>query len=77
MEFPPEFQTGDGAEFNKILSSKVLNGLKAHSRIEQTRRRRNYDKKEEHATATMGIDTQTCLILYKLVSSVQLIEEVT
>lgn len=67
MSFPPEFQTGDGGSFDMKLSNKVFNSLKVYSRHEQTRRHRLHDK-GERATAEMGLDSQTRLILFKLLN---------
>ncbi|GLH13830.1 Serine/threonine-protein kinase RIO3 [Gryllus bimaculatus] len=67
MNFPPEFQTGDGGGFDMKLSNRVFNSLKAHSRSEQTRRNRAHDK-SERATKEMGVDPRTRLILFKLLN---------
>lgn len=67
MEFPPEFQTGDGGGFDMQLSNKVFNSLKVHSRSEQSRRHRLHDKTEQ-ATAEMCVDARTRLLLYRLVN---------
>jgi RIO kinase 3 len=67
MEFPPEFQTGDGGGFDMQLSNKVFNSLKVYSRNEQSRRHRLHDKTEQ-ATAEMSVDARTRLLLYRLVN---------
>lgn len=67
MEFPPEFQTGDGGGFDMQLSNKVFNSLKVYSRSEQSRRHRLHDKTEQ-ATAEMCVDARTRLLLYRLVN---------
>ena len=67
MEFPPEFQTGDGGGFDMQLSNKVFNSLKVYSRNEQSRRNRVHDKSEQ-ATAEMSVDPKTRLLLYRLVN---------
>lgn len=67
MEFPPEFQTGDGGGFDMQLSNKVFNSLKVYSRSEQSRRHRLHDKSEQ-ATAEMCVDARTRLLLYRLVN---------
>ncbi|PSN31013.1 Serine/threonine-protein kinase RIO3 [Blattella germanica] len=67
MEFPPEFQTGDGGGFDMQLSNKVFNSLKVYSRSEQSRRNRLHDKSEQ-ATAEMSVDPRTRLLLYRLVN---------
>ncbi|KAJ9586222.1 hypothetical protein L9F63_020131 [Diploptera punctata] len=67
MEFPPEFQTGDGGGFDMQLSNKVYNSLKVHSRNEQSRKNRLQDKSEQ-ATAEMSVDPKTRLLLYSFVT---------
>ncbi|KAM8716679.1 hypothetical protein ACLKA7_003536 [Drosophila subpalustris] len=69
MSFPPEFPTGDGACFDMKLSNKVFNQLKAYSR------RGRADKKEKVATAEMGVDAATRLLLYKLINN-QILEQI-
>lgn len=68
MEFPPEFQTGDGGGFDMKLSNQVFNSLKRHSRIEQGRRARLHDK-SELATSEQAVDARTRLLLHKWVDS--------
>ncbi|EDV99085.1 serine/threonine-protein kinase RIO3 [Drosophila grimshawi] len=69
MSFPPEFPTGDGACFDMKLSNKVFNQLKAYSR------RGRADRKEKMATAEMGVDAATRLLLYKLINN-QILEQI-
>ncbi|XP_034099611.1 serine/threonine-protein kinase RIO3 [Drosophila albomicans] len=69
MSFPPEFPTGDGACFDMKLSNKVFNQLKAYSR------RGRADRKEKVATAEMGVDAATRLLLYKLINN-QILEQI-
>lgn len=69
MDFPPEFQTGDGAAFDMQLPNRVFNSLKAHSRSEQSKKNKMLNRKEGHATAEMGIDEPTRLLLYKLINN--------
>ncbi|GJQ73238.1 hypothetical protein Trydic_g13615 [Trypoxylus dichotomus] len=75
MSFPPEFETGDGACFDMKISNKVFNGLKMHSKHEQSRKHKMHDKREDQETAIFGIDAKTRMILYKLVTS-ELLEQV-
>lgn len=75
MAFPPEFCTGDGAGFDMKLPNTVFNHLKAHSRHNQSRLKK-YDRKEIQATSEMGIDEKTRLILYKLINTVGMLEEI-
>lgn len=69
MAFPPEFRTGDGAGFDMKLPNSVFNSLKAHSRSEQARLHKMLDRKESQATAVLGIDEKTKLLLYKFVNN--------
>lgn len=69
MAFPPEFCTGDGAGFDMKLPNTVFNSLKAHSRWEQARKNKMLDRKESQATAVLGIDERTKLILFKLINN--------
>ncbi|XP_011566008.3 serine/threonine-protein kinase RIO3 [Plutella xylostella] len=69
MAFPPEFCTGDGAGFDMKLPNTVFNSLKAHSRWDQARRHKMLDRKESQATAVLGIDERTKLILFKLINN--------
>ncbi|KAH8298186.1 hypothetical protein KR018_010579 [Drosophila ironensis] len=69
MSFPPEFPTGDGAGFDMKLSNKVFNQLRAYSR------RGRSDKHEKVATAEMGLDASTRLLLYKLINN-QVLEQI-
>ncbi|XP_016946029.3 serine/threonine-protein kinase RIO3 [Drosophila suzukii] len=69
MSFPPEFPTGDAAGFDMKLSNKVFNQLRAHSR------RGRSDKHEKVATAEMGLDAGTRLLLYKLINN-QVLEQI-
>ncbi|KAL1494337.1 hypothetical protein ABEB36_009952 [Hypothenemus hampei] len=74
--FPPDFQTGDGEDFDLKLTNKVYNSLRTYSKKEQFRRRKSEDKKEAQATAEFGLDKLTRLILYKLVNVNELLEKV-
>jgi len=47
-QFPPEFETGDGADMR--LPNHVFNQLKVHSKVDNKRGHRVHEKKE-HATA--------------------------
>ncbi|GFR78922.1 serine/threonine-protein kinase RIO3 [Elysia marginata] len=58
MEFPPEFESGDGEGMNMTLSNKVYNRLKAHSNHESRRGQKVHEKKE-HSTA---VSDMICLL---------------
>lgn len=75
MSLPPEFHTGDAAGFDVKLSNKVFNSLKLYSSREQSRRHYIHDKREDQATAEMGVDEFTRLLLYKLVNN-QILERI-
>ncbi|CAD6998865.1 unnamed protein product [Ceratitis capitata] len=68
MSFPPDFPTGDGAGFDMKLSNKVFNQLKTYSQ-RGTKKNKMHDRKANVATAEMGLDKPTRLLLYKLLSN--------
>lgn len=69
MAFPPEVCTGDGAGFDMKLSNSVFNHLREQTRHHNTRKNKMLDRKESHATAEMGLDEPTRLILFKLINN--------
>lgn len=69
MAFPPEVCTGDGAGFDMKLSNSVFNHLKEQTRYHNTRKHKMLDRKESQATAEMGLDEPTRLILFKLINN--------
>ena len=69
MSFPPEFSTGDGAGFDMQLSNTVFNQLRTHSKKCTKKMHKAQDRKENIATAEMGLDEPTRLILYKLINN--------
>ncbi|XP_049301586.1 serine/threonine-protein kinase RIO3 [Anopheles funestus] len=75
MSFPPEFSTGDAAGFDMKLSNKVFNQLKSHSKKATKMKHKAQDRKENIATAEMGLDEPTRLILYKWINN-QLLESI-
>uniref|UniRef100_A0A1L8DLT7 Serine/threonine-protein kinase RIO3 n=1 Tax=Nyssomyia neivai TaxID=330878 RepID=A0A1L8DLT7_9DIPT len=76
MSFPPEFPTGDGAGFDMQLSNEVFNHLKSYSRKgKRNKMHDRHDRKEEAATAEMGLDEPTRYILYKFVAN-QVLERI-
>uniref|UniRef100_A0A182LXC9 Serine/threonine-protein kinase RIO3 n=1 Tax=Anopheles culicifacies TaxID=139723 RepID=A0A182LXC9_9DIPT len=75
MSFPPEFSTGDAAGFDMKLSNKVFNQLKTHSKKATKMKHKAQDRKENIATAEMGLDEPTRLILYKWINN-QLLESI-
>lgn len=73
MSFPPEFPSGDGAGFDMKLSNKVFNQLRNYS--QKSKKSKMHDRKENVATAEMGIDEPTRLLLYKMINN-QVLEQV-
>lgn len=73
MSFPPEFKTGDAAGFDMKLSNAVYNQLKTYS--QKTKKHKAHDRRENFATAEMGVDDKTRLLLYKLVNN-QVLEQI-
>ncbi|VVD00612.1 unnamed protein product [Leptidea sinapis] len=69
MAFPPEICTGDGAGFDMKLPNHVFNQLKEHTRWNTARKHKMLDRKESQATAEMGLDEATRLILFKLINN--------
>ncbi|XP_058819869.1 serine/threonine-protein kinase RIO3 isoform X2 [Topomyia yanbarensis] len=69
MSFPPEFSTGDGAGFDMKLSNTVFNQLKSHWKKGTKKQHRANDRKENIATAEMGLDEPTRIILYKWINN--------
>lgn len=68
MEFPPDFDCGDGDGMDMQLNNKVYNKLKLHSMAENKRHQKIHEKKE-HSTTEQVLDPRTKLILYKLVNN--------
>lgn len=58
VQFPPEFETGDGADMR--LPNHVFNQLKVHSKVDNKRGHRVHEKKE-HATAVCNF--YVCIFL--------------
>ncbi|KAJ2945384.1 hypothetical protein O0L34_g187 [Tuta absoluta] len=69
MAFPPEVCTGDGAGFDMKLPNAVFNHLKEQTRHHQARKHKALDRKDMQATAEMGLDEPTRLILFKLINN--------
>lgn len=73
MSFPPEVLTGDAGGFDMKLSNSVFNQLKSFSK--KTKKNKAHDRRDNTATAEMGIDEPTRLRLYKLINN-QVLEQV-
>lgn len=67
LNFPPEFQTGDGEKFDMKISNKVFNSLRIHSNQMQTRRQRTHDKRD-YSTSDLTMDYPTYMSLFKLIN---------
>ena len=50
VQFPPEFESGDGEGMDMQLPNKVYNKLKAHS-LSESKRSTRHSEKKEHSTA--------------------------
>lgn len=74
MSFHPDISTGDAGSFDMKLSNQVFNQLRAHTKNLKKNNKAS-DRKDEIATAVMGIDESTRLILYKFINN-QLLESV-
>ncbi|KAH9494467.1 Serine/threonine-protein kinase RIO3 [Bulinus truncatus] len=68
MDFPPEFECGDGEGMDMKLPNHVYNKLKTLSVVENKKGQRVHEKKD-HSTAMKAVDERTRLILYKMVNS--------
>ncbi|KAL4217649.1 Serine/threonine-protein kinase RIO3 [Mactra antiquata] len=68
MNFPPEFESGDGEGMDMKLPNNVYNKLKRHSEAENKRNQKLHEKKE-HSTAEQAMDPRTRLALYKMVNN--------
>lgn len=76
MSFPPEFSTGDGASFDMKLSNTVFNQLRSHAkRVNSRKTNKAQDRRENIATAEMGLDEPTRLLLYKMINN-QLLQSI-
>lgn len=73
MSFPPEFQSGDAGGFDMKLPNAVFNQLKTYS--QKSKKNKAHDRRDNTATAEMGIDEPTRLRLYKLINN-QILEQV-
>ena len=73
MNFPLEFPTGDREGFDMKLNNKVFNQLRNYSK--KVKKSKMHDRKENVATAEMGMDEPTRLLLYKLINN-QVLEQV-
>ncbi|KAK7091124.1 serine/threonine-protein kinase RIO3-like [Littorina saxatilis] len=67
MEFPPEFESGDGEGMDMQLPNRVYNKLKKHSIAENKRSTRHSDKKEQ-STAEHVLDPKTRTKVFRLVN---------
>ncbi|CAG5123442.1 unnamed protein product, partial [Candidula unifasciata] len=68
MEFPPEYDIGDGEGMDMKLSNSVYNKLKSYSFAESKKGQKVHEKKE-HSTAIKAVDEKTRILMFKLVNS--------
>ncbi|BFZ11374.1 hypothetical protein BsWGS_14413 [Bradybaena similaris] len=68
MEFPPEYEIGDGEGMDMKLSNNVYNKLKTYSFAESKKGQKVHEKKE-HSTAIKAVDEKTRILMFKLVNS--------
>lgn len=74
MSFPPEIHTGDAAGFDMKLPNTVFNRLRTYSQKTRRSNKAN-DRRENVATAAMGLDNQSIIALFKMVNN-QILEQV-
>ncbi|KAL5013802.1 hypothetical protein ScPMuIL_008072 [Solemya velum] len=67
MDFPPEFESGDGEGMDMQLPNHVYNKLKCHS-VSENKRSQKLHEKKEHSTAEGAVDAKTRMMLYKFVN---------
>lgn len=76
MSFPLHLSTGDAAGFEMSLPNNVFNQLKSYfSHRPDRKKTKMHNRKENMATAEMGVDARTRLLLYKLINK-QLLEQI-
>ena len=70
MEFSSNFSSGDCGNFDMKVSNKVFNELRNHSNMLQKKKNQMHlDRKSDMKTNEMGVDLNTRLILYKLINT--------
>ncbi|CAL1541979.1 unnamed protein product [Lymnaea stagnalis] len=68
MDFPPDFECGDGEGMDMRLPNHVYNKLKSHSVVENKKSHKIHEKKD-HSTAIKAVDQRTRILLFKMVNS--------
>ncbi|XP_059158948.1 serine/threonine-protein kinase RIO3-like [Physella acuta] len=68
MDFPPDFESGDGEGMDMRLPNHVYNQLKSHSVVENKKSHKIHEKKD-HSTAIKAVDQRTRILLFKMVNS--------
>lgn len=70
MEFNSDIPSGDCANFDMKVSNKVFNELRVHSNMMAKKTNQAHlDRKMDMKTNEMGVDVKTRLILYKLINT--------
>lgn len=77
MELNSDFPSGDCGNFDMKLSNKVYNELRAHSKVMTKKSNQAHlDRKMDKKTNEMGVDVKTRLILYKLINTSCILDNV-
>lgn len=77
MELNSDFPSGDCANFDLKLSNKVYNELRVHSNMMSKKTNQAHlDRKMDMKTNEMGVDVKTRLILYKLINTSCILDNV-
>jgi RIO kinase 3 len=70
MELQSDFPSGDCGNFDMKVSNKVFNELRNHSNLMSKKKNQaRLDRKADMMTNEMGVDVNTRLILYKLINT--------
>lgn len=77
MEFHADFSSGDCGNFDMKISNKVFNELRQYS-ISRAKKshQQSLDRQENMKTSEMGMDQKTRLMLYKLINTNLILENI-
>jgi RIO kinase 3 len=77
MEFHADFSSGDCGNFDMKISNKVFNELRQYSfTMAKKSNQQSLDRHENIKTSEMGMDQKTRLLLYKLINTSMIIENI-
>lgn len=77
MDFSADFSSGDCGNFDMKLSNKVFNELRKYSSsIAKKSHQQSLDRQENIKTSEMGMDQKTRLMLYKLINTNLIIDNI-